>query len=628
MSALGAEVLAPPQRISHAPNLLWWLALAAFGFFLYREEVFSSRSHGPPVLRRGVERESFLALSFGKIGEEGPDVIPLATFREQLDALKSAGYSPVSLRELDAFYREHRGLAEKPVVLMFDGVQRDSTELADAALAAHDFHGVAFADTEGLTLSNIDLVSTHRLRQMVDSGRWEVGISGCNHPPDAQPGENPSPLSPPEAILHARDQLHEWTRHPITSVSCERYLGDKPENVQAWREMMGKAGLSVGFVVANPGANYVDDSPIELRRIRVSRDWKGQDLLAALDARMPKRTTFRDDFDRAPSPSWVVDRGQLTIDKGVLQLTARPGDNGALLTLAGSERWSDAEAEISVERVTEGQLWIGLRNAPGSFLRLGVVGSRAVLQTSDAHGQTHDMGSRDLPKGKFVLGLRVSGAHAIATLDGEMLGDRPVEVPATLRRGPLSMSVWDPKGNSSARVSRVVATPLPTRMAIVAPHPGEGLWDELRRSVGDLAVLSPKQYAVAKNGPVETEGDPALSIFAHHHRLLLMPSVTLEGDGTALPRAHLLRWAKQGGIDGLNLVVPSRVASNAAWLHAVEEIRQELEHEDRHLSVTLSDAHEVPAWVLDGSRTFAMSAHEGRGLQIAQSAIRFSGATL
>ena len=625
------SALQPPRRISHLPNLLWWAAVVLVGLLLYHEDVFvrSPKPTAPP--RRGTEHESFLALSFGKLGEEGPDVIPAPVFRDQLSALKSAGYTPVSLHELEAFYREGTPLPDRPVLLMFDGVQRESTEIADAALASQGFHGIAFADVDALSTSNIDLVSTHRLRQMVDSGRWAIGIASCNRA-ESQGEGAPVTLSL-ESLRKAREQLGRWTGHPVSAASCERFLGEGKDEQGAWRKMMADASLAIGFVVANPGANYVDDSPYELRRLRVSRDWKGEDLLTVLDARVPKKSQFHDDFDRAaPSPSWIVDRGELTIDKGALQFAARPGDNGALLTLAGSERWADAEVEVGVDRVSDGQLWVSLRSTQGAFVRLGVVSGRAVLQQLDSHGETHDMGSRDLPKGRYTLKLQLMGARAIASVDGVVIGDRPTEIPSVLRRGPLAIAIWDPDGSSSARISRVVAKPLRERVALVVPRPGEVVWEELRRGVGDIALLSPKQYTWSRGRSMDVAGDAALAIFARHNRLDLMPAVTIEADvpltKVAPLREQLAHWAKESGVDGLNLVVGSRLAADFQWQQMVTALRKQLEPEGRRLAVTVAGVGEVPGTLPDLARTFALPRGEPKTLQIAEGALTSVGPTL
>lgn len=624
------DVLAPPRRISHLPNLLWWLVLVILGVMAYRSEIFVSHPKTVAPLRRGSEYEAFLALSFGKLGEDGPDVIPAAVFRDQLDALKSAGYNPISLRELEAFFRERRPLADKPVLLMFDGVQRDSTEIADAVLAAHQFHGVAFADVEALSASNIDLVSTHRLRQMVASGRWDIGIAGCTRTDPSV--ENGPPIVSVASLRQAAGQLAEWIRRPVNAVSCERFLGGRPEDRANWQKMVSDAALAIGFIVANPGVNYRDDSPFELRRVRVSRDWKGDDLLAALEARLPKRAQFHDEFQRPePAPSWVVDRGELKIEKGQMHLSARPGDNGALLTLAGSERWADAEAEVAVDRVEAGQLWISLRSAPNAFVRLGVVAGKAVLQQSDARGATHGMGSRSVPKGRFTLKLRMMGSRAVAMLDGSMIGDRPIQVPSTLRRGPLAIAVWDPKGKAAARIQRVVATPLRTRAVFISPRPGEAVWEEIRRGVDDAAFLSPRRYTWAKGRAAELDGDAAIAMFARHQRLSIMPAVTIDAkaplaDADPL-RAQLATWAKTPAIDGLNLVIPPALANDAGWQRMVTALRSEVEPAGRKIFVTLAGVPEVAVSLPDAGHTFALPKGPAKGLEVASGALSFVGPT-
>ena len=142
---------------------MWWLALGFLvfaGFFSQRVYV-RLHQHAPPP--PGREREAFLALSFGKIGDFGEDFMPSAAFTEGLKALRDAGYATVSLAQVDAFLRQGKPLPDRPLLLLLEEAQRDSTESADAALASLGFRAVAFTDVRQLQAANVDLISIHRL---------------------------------------------------------------------------------------------------------------------------------------------------------------------------------------------------------------------------------------------------------------------------------------------------------------------------------------------------------------------------------------------------------------------------------------------------------------------------------
>src|SRR5882672_6043387 len=165
------RALPPPRRIHHTRNLVWWVLFVALGLASYYAETRLTDSNDAAVLPTGNEREAFLAVTFGKIAEEGTDIIPAAAFREQIKSLRSAGYTSIGLDSLEALYGSGRPLPDRPIVLLFDNVQRDSIEIADRVLAESNFRGIAFADVEAIASGNIDLVSRHRLEQLADSGR-------------------------------------------------------------------------------------------------------------------------------------------------------------------------------------------------------------------------------------------------------------------------------------------------------------------------------------------------------------------------------------------------------------------------------------------------------------------------
>ena len=620
--------LPPPRRISHASTLYWWIALAIAGVAAFYAHTLLVPPKTTVELPPGREREAFLALSFGKLAEEGDEVIKAQTFREELNALRSAGYTSVSLDDLQGFFREHRPLPDKPVLLLFDSLQRDSIEIADQAVAALGMHGVAFADVDAIAARNIDLVSIHRLQQLVESGRWEVGVAGCLQTgADAAPG-----LKTAADLTRSSVTLQEWTGQPTQAIDCQRAPADKEGAADAWQQTLSTAAIAFGFVVGNPRANFVDDPPYALRRIRVVKEWTGQDLLAALEVHEPRRTRFVDDFSGpTPRPDWIVDRADLGADGRVLRLASRKGDNGALVFLGGTDRWSDADLEVTVDQVPQGQFWMSLRSNPGAFLRLGVSHGRVVLQKADARGETHQVASREAPQRGFVLRLRLMGRRATASVDGVPLLDRPAEVPATLERGPVALAAWNADGSADARLKRVVATPLQSRSGIVPATPSGATWDSLREQAESFAVLSPRYFTWMNGHPAEgSTGDPALEIFASHHRLAFLPLVQIQtkppfADFPELG-AQLERWARRSGFGGLNLLVDSKLGMEPRWRSLVNDLRGKLRGDGRVLAVTLVDPDgTVPPPLQDFGGIFALSHTPGSALEFAQGPLALVG---
>jgi hypothetical protein len=586
-SSPGDEGLPAARPTQHLPNFLWWLGLIGLAAAALVSEKLYVYSHRDRLVPPGREREAFVALSFGKIAESGEDVIRAASFAAGLKALRDAGYTSVSLREVDRLLREGKALPERPLVLLFEEAQRASTEIADATLRELGFQGVAFADVPQLEVGNVDLVSRHRLAQLVASGRWEIGIAGCG---GAEEKGADASVSPPE-LARARTLLQSWTGASPLAIDCHSPLSAGKAASDTWRRALEGASLRLGFVLGNPRAVYRDDPPFELRRVRVGKDWGPRELVAHVAASEPRRAPFVDDFSSVePSPAWFVDRGELDQHDRTLQIAARPGESGSLLLLGGTERWRDAYVGVEVVEVLRGQFWISLRARSGASLRFGLVDGDAVLQASDG-AETHQLARRRVGRREVKLGLRVIGDRAVATLDDEPFIDRPAELPAGLEYGPLALAVWDPDGGAKARLRRVAARPLRPQCGIVSPAPVAEAWEELRGEIDELTALSPRYFAWRGNQAVAAEErDQTMAIFASYHRVKLVPAARIETDSatdfTAL-EDQLLRWAGSPGFDGLNVVVEPKLASDPRWMRMLRDVHRRLLERRRELALTL-----------------------------------------
>jgi hypothetical protein len=592
-----AKVLAPPSAeglpaarpTKHLPNFLWWLGLVGLVVAAFVSEKLYVYANRDRALHPGREREAFVALSFGKIAEGGDDVIRASTFAAGLKALRDDGYTSVSLRDVDRLLREGEALPDKPLVLLFEEVQRSSTEIADATLRALGFRGVAFADVSQLEAGNVDLVSRHRLAQLAASGRWEVGIAGCGGPMEKESAEASVSAA---KLAHDRTLLQSWTGELPVAIDCHSPLGAGKKAGDDWRRDLESASLRLAFVPGNPRAVYRDDPPFELRRVRVGKDWGPRELVAHVAASEPRRAPFVDDFSaEEPSAAWLVDRGELAQQGSKLQIAARPGESGSLVLLGGTERWRDAYVGVEIAEVERGQFWISLRARTGaSSLRFGLVDGDAVLQANDG-AETHQLARRRVGHREVKLGLRLIGDRAVVTLDDEPFMDRPAELPAGLDYGPLALAVWDPDGGAKARLRRVAARPLRPECGIVAPAPVAEAWENLRGEIDELTALSPRYFAWRGNQAVTAEEqDQAMGIFASYHRVKLLPAARIEiGSSTdfAALEDQLFRWAALPGFDGLNLVVAPKLATDPKLMRMLGEVHGRLRKDRKELALTL-----------------------------------------
>src|SRR5207247_7187705 len=136
-----------------------------------------------------------------------------------LMALNNAPYPTIVLHDVPPFFHKRAPLPAHPVLLLFSEAQRETMEIADATLAELDMHGVFFVNLPGVQGSNVDLVSRHRLVQLVESGRWDPGLDSGSDPP----AEGVDPPPPPvDQFQRDRKLLERWLERPVLAIAEQR----------------------------------------------------------------------------------------------------------------------------------------------------------------------------------------------------------------------------------------------------------------------------------------------------------------------------------------------------------------------------------------------------------------------
>lgn len=480
---------------------------------------------------------------------------------------------------------------------------------------------VVFVDVDQLDQSNIHLVSWHQLELMSKSGRWEVGICGC---PNVDEQATTSPDSLSQRLTQQRKRLEHRLDVHIVTADCPRTRDSS--NVSAadvWTQALKNAALQTGFVAAPPGANYRNDSESNFRRIRVSKNWDSTDMFAQLENHAPRRTYFVDNFPSDQSASaWVVDTGEIALEKGSLRIFNQIGEKGALITLSGTEKWQDADVEVQLKGQQKGQFWMYLRHETGRpSVRLGVSEGRTMLQISDGMGVHRQLVNRRLPSGAITLRLRVVGTRATAYLNGQPLLKRPTAMPKGADHGGFALAVWDKygregvveSGKASTFLVKVSANPLFAKSGIVAASPGDAGWEKIRRQAKDLSTLSPSYFSWKDGKPRTTKFyDGLFLFFARFHRLRLLPALFID-EATPLTDAEALTdqaltWAKDPSYDGLNIVLKKTMAE-AQWRTFIIQLNQRMVKMGKTLAVTLLDSNALPMTTVEKDELLLVAAH-------------------
>ena len=499
------------------PVLLQWAALCALIAlgWSYRPRVVPT-----PYLSDAARTnwDGFLAIRYRALQREsGDDGISPVRLREQLEALRDAGYEPIGLLDARRFLEEGLPLPQQAVLITIDDARLRSVRDAERVLADLRFPAT-------LTVP-ADLV---------------------------------------ESLHHSYPTWHHLVEFEATQRWSFRFKGAGPDAGAAFggRELLARAKSAAG-ALDFPGVGYALNahgrSAQALTRLTVEPGWSGSDLVAWLDAHKPRHIGV----EAMQSIDWVLRSGTVTAAGDAVTLATPDGPSaagrGAEGWLAGTETWRSVAGGATVSLDAEQQVWIQLRaSPPESFVRLGWSGKRFELQARAPGGAVETLATAESSPGATIARIEfdLHDRHIRFHVEGAAAPRRSFPLPVSLGAGMVGVCLWRlGDGAGATAITGLRLFPRTPRVAVV-----DGL-DGARRVLGEsLDVLAPRALRLVEaDGALQLRGavDPALALLAGFHGSALWPVVTLE----AAPRAggsgqwlrELEATTRQNAVDGLLL---------------------------------------------------------------------------
>ncbi len=108
------------------------------------------------------------------------DTVPLKKFREQLLALKKAGYQSVSISQLLAFLDGKGSMPNKPLLITFDDARADSFKYADPVLEETGFRATMFVPVEDVAMHQPYAAVWPIVKKMLATQRWDMQCHGSD----------------------------------------------------------------------------------------------------------------------------------------------------------------------------------------------------------------------------------------------------------------------------------------------------------------------------------------------------------------------------------------------------------------------------------------------------------------
>jgi len=301
--------------------------------------------------------------------EDGSNIL-VDDFRNQMFALKNAGYQTVTLNDFYQFAQGKKELPDKSFLLTFDDGRKDSYYPADPILSALDYNAVMFVITRYINAKNENFyLHKAELQKMLDSKHWELeahtkeGHDMVTISADDQKGHyytnklwnNDSGLESDRAyddrvfndIVEARNDLeNNFGIKPLAfafpfgdfGLSSVNYPQSKDKILDithyTYPISFYQITLGNGYLY-----NYFGENDYLFKRINVDPEWSANDLMAILKAGQPKELPFEDDFTNYKG--WFASSGSYEMHDNSLLLRPSLDSTSANLFLDGSKLWKN-----------------------------------------------------------------------------------------------------------------------------------------------------------------------------------------------------------------------------------------------------------------------------------------------
>lgn len=419
-------------------------------------------------------------------------------FKDQMFALKKAGYSTISIDQLYSYATKGGKLPANPVVITFDDGRSDTFYNGDPILAALGFNANIFVITafsKDAKPGNYYL-SPEELQLVAKTGRWTIGSHSSEGHVEYQTDQRGDLGYFYSNNLWLKDQhrnetdmeflariendfkvsktyLEDLLQKPIDGFAFP--FGDLGQNaVDASRrskEVIASASTvyDMLFYQYTAGSYFTqfmppdtDTKTLLVHRIDMTNNISGDELVRMLALGAQKALPFTDTF--TADTGWLNVWGTHSIANHSLSMKAAKDQSGAATLIDGSQSWKDytAAATLISPNRTSVYLWMRFKdsdtNAGCNF------GPNFVHIEETTNGIVHVLKGVTLqgaiPAGSFTIAGSVNGRTLSCSINGKEVVSTDFLDPS-LTRGGTGVKIWDETpGKSEVRISNFSAAPI------------------------------------------------------------------------------------------------------------------------------------------------------------------------
>lgn len=409
----------------------------------------------------------------------------LENFKDQMFALKKAGWQTISIYDYYDFIKGSKEFPDKSFLLTFDDGRKDSYYPVDPILKALDYNAVMFVITSRAEKSSFHL-SLSELERVNKSGRWDIqSHGGDDH--DLFAIDN---LGNKDHYLSNKLWLQEENRQETTEEFRSRIFNDLTES-KKWLENNYKKDIvgyaypfsdygqnSKNFIEEAPliidevarkiypmtfyqvweglgfAFNYPEQESFMMKRISVKPDWNGSKLIQVLENGRAKILPFQEDIFQ--SDGWVNTYGSSDLGFDELNLSATASTTGASVFLDGTKLWKDYFYTTDLDWTSGSHVSLIARYKDSKNYHVCTFGKDSTRIESVIDGKVKKLSEEknfiNVPDGKILLSVSVNDDFM------ECLIGKTVITYATIPKdeGGVGIKIWDKElGKASVSISGV-----------------------------------------------------------------------------------------------------------------------------------------------------------------------------
>ena len=585
---------------------------------------------------KDVPRNShcFLAIAYEGVSHL-PDpsgrLISADAFRAHLQALRDAGYHPISLEDVRAFYYENKLLPPKALLLTFDNTRKSTYFESRDIIDELGWHAIMGVVTKKIGTKDTDIILRPYLKNMVLDDRWDLACESHQGPDfvtvSPQGRKAPflsSPLwLPGEKRYERTDEFKERVEedHLAALEAFDSKLGTKPiafffplgnygqfEQANRFLRDVNLDAVArhypLGFALNNQALNEASTDRRRLNRALIPADMSVKTLLATLDSAWP----FGDEEQLGAKPidvvRWVADWGVIEKEADSFTLRAKTALDqrfsdadatiGGRAWLSGSSKFTDGTFEALFELV-RGEFHVYLRyRSDDDWVKVALTeGGRATVGQCQPGCEPEILANDSIRsdmdfRSAHNLFITMREDLVYVRLDGALLFKGPVHLlagkNAQIAPGMIGISVQGPDpGLAQSHVRECRVRPR-VNGVITWPaslsHDPAYIVDQLNQTVFRYTVISPPWLDVTPSAPLAFPSidSASLRIIAHSNRARIYPSITLHAQAP-LPgtdKSELVNQLVDNGADGVLIDASDfpidRISVLKSWLDGLDTL--------------------------------------------------------